>query len=107
MAEIQIGEGHNGAAIAAKSGDVLVIRLPENPTTGFQWSVEQADARVLQLQSQDYMPPAGGALGAGGMRVYRYLAKAPGGTVVALQLARSWEAAAPRSQFKIAVTVGP
>jgi inhibitor of cysteine peptidase len=105
MAEIVVGEGHNGGAISAKAGDYITIRLPENPTTGFQWRAEHADPGVLQLQSDEFAPAAGEAIGSSGVRMLRYLAKGPGHTAITLQLERPWEATAPRSQFKIQVAV--
>jgi inhibitor of cysteine peptidase len=107
MAEIVIGEGHNGGAISAKPGDRIVVRVPENPTTGYQWRAEPADSGVLELQSDQFMPPASQAPGGGGVRTLQYLARGAGNTSVTLQLARSWEANAPQSQFKIQVTVSP
>jgi inhibitor of cysteine peptidase len=107
MTEIVVGEGHNGGAISAKAGDIIVIRLPENPTTGFRWSVESADSLVLQLQSDEFTLSASAGIGGAGLRVFQYLARGVGDTFVALQLARPWEPIAPRSQFKILVTVSP
>jgi inhibitor of cysteine peptidase len=103
MTDILVGEGHNGAAIAAKPGDTLVISLAENPTTGFRWSVTEAAAGLLQQQSDDFEPPAGTAAGAGGRRVLRYRVTGSGDGTVTLQLARPWEANAPRSEFRIRI----
>jgi inhibitor of cysteine peptidase len=105
MAEIVVGEGHHGGAVSAKVGDHIVVQLPENPTTGFQWRAEPADPKVIQLQSDEFAQAASGAIGSSGVRTLRYLASGAGDTSVALQLARPWEANAPRSQFKIGVTV--
>ncbi len=106
MAEILIGEGHNGAAISAKAGDILLIKLPESPTTGFRWNVTEADSRLLQLQSDDFVHGSGTGVGGGGLRVLRYILLAPGNSPVTLQLSRAWEPAAPRSQFRIQVSIG-
>ena len=104
MTDIVVGEGHNGAALSAKPGDTLVVRLAENPTTGFRWAVTQAAAGVLQPLSDDF--EAGGtAPGAGGARVLRYRVSATGEASLALQLARPWEANAPRSTFQVRLSV--
>jgi inhibitor of cysteine peptidase len=105
MAEIVVGEGHNGGVISAKVGDHIVVQLPENPTTGFQWRAEPADLRVIELQSDQFAQAASGAIGSSGVRTLRYLASGAGDASMTLQLARPWEANAPRSQFKIQVTV--
>ncbi len=106
MAEILVGEGHNGGAISAKPGDTIVIQLPENPTTGYRWNVAEADARLLQPQSDNFTP-GGAGLGAAGLRVLRYLARGQGEGSVTLYLARPWEPNAPRLQFSIRVNVNP
>jgi predicted secreted protein len=105
MAEIEVGEGHNGATISAKVGDYIVIRLPENRTTGFHWSGEHASLNVLELQSDEFTQAASGTIGGSGVRILRFSARSAGHVSVALQLARPWEANAPRSQFRIEVTV--
>jgi inhibitor of cysteine peptidase len=105
MAEIEVGEGHNGGAISAKPGDHIIIRLSENPTTGYHWRAEPADPGVLELQSDEFMQAGSQAPGSGGVRILRYLARGAGNTSVTLELARPWEANTPRSQFKIQLTV--
>jgi inhibitor of cysteine peptidase len=105
MAEIVVGEGHNGGAISAKPGDQIIVRLPENPTTGYHWRAESPASGVLDLQSDEFMQAGSQAPGAGGIRILRYLARGAGNTSVALELARPWEANTPRSQFKIQVAV--
>lgn len=105
MAEIEVGEGHNGGAISARPGDRIIVRVPENPTTGYHWRAVPSDPALLELQSDQFMPPASEAPGSGGVRTLQYLARGAGNASVTLELARPWEANAPRSQFKIQVTV--
>ncbi len=105
MAEILIGEGHNGGAIAAKAGDILVVSLPENPTTGFRWTVTEPASRVLRLQSDNFLPAAPDRVGGGGLRTLRYVAVASGEAALVLHLARPWEATAPRLEFRVRINV--
>jgi len=105
MADILVGEGHNGAALSARRGDTLVVRLAENPTTGFRWTVTQSAAGVLQPLSDDFEAAGTMAPGAGGARVLRYRVSASGEASLALQLARPWEANAPRSNFQVRLSV--
>jgi inhibitor of cysteine peptidase len=105
MAEIEIGESQNGQAIPVKNSDVLLIRLPENPTTGFRWNVKEADPNLLKLQSDDFSPATAGGVGAGGVRLFRFVAVGSGEAALALDLARAWEPATPRSQFRLRVNV--
>ncbi|MEA2882596.1 MAG: inhibitor of cysteine peptidase [Bradyrhizobium sp.] len=106
MAGIEVGEGHNGGSISAKVGDQINIRLPENPTTGFQWRAQSPDRAVVELQSDQFLP-ASGAAGGGGVRSLQYQVKGAGNTSIALDYMRSWETNPPRSQFRIEVIVRP
>ena len=105
MAEIEIGENQNGQAISVKNGDVLVIRLPENPTTGFRWNVKEADPNLLTLQSDDFSPATEGGAGGGGVRLFRFVAAGSGESALTLDLARIWEPTRPRSQFGLRLSV--
>lgn len=51
--------------------DILTVRLPANPTTGYEWSSEISDAQLLKLDASEYIPDevAEGVVGAGGIWV--------------------------------------
>jgi inhibitor of cysteine peptidase len=105
MAEVVIGEANKGGTITLKDGDSLVVQLPENPTTGFRWGPTGATSQLLQRESDDFAPAGSSALGAGGMRTFRYRAKGKGNAVLSFALARSWESGSPASTFEVNVTV--
>lgn len=46
---------------------------------------------VLELESSDFDPPHGTAIGAGGRRTFRFRARRAGTTDLALKLWREWE----------------
>jgi inhibitor of cysteine peptidase len=103
MAEHQLNATHGGCSMQAAVGDTLVVRLPENPTTGHQWQFAlPAGLSVLA----DEMAAAGGTPGAAGERMLRLRADAPGRHALSAQLRRSWEAGAPpTAQFAVTVDV--
>jgi len=79
-----------GFVVSAR--DEITIELPENPTTGFQWTVVQAPAEeIMTIESSEFMPPSSELLGAGGRRLYRLRAQAPGETQLILEYRRPWE----------------
>ncbi len=45
MSEVELVEG--AAAVALDPGDVLVVRLPENATTGYQWHARTGEGLTL------------------------------------------------------------
>jgi inhibitor of cysteine peptidase len=73
----------------------FVISLPANPTTGFQWSVEQYDKNILTLSSNVYEKPKTNLVGAGGQAHFTFSLKKgkqfPEHTQLQFKYARSWE----------------
>jgi predicted secreted protein len=65
------------------------LTLEENATTGYRWSAAVAGAAVELLDS-DFVPPAGDAAGAAGIRRVQVRAKAAGTAELHLRLGCSW-----------------
>lgn len=101
MAEFEVRR--DGDVVAAAVGDLVVVRVPENGGTGYQWSVAEVGA-PLRIDGQRW-ESAGSALpGAGGERVIELRAVAPGVADVRLGLRRVWEPDPVRS-FSVRVEV--
>jgi inhibitor of cysteine peptidase len=47
--EIRITAERMGESVEVKQGDVLVIELPANPSTGYAWEVKDLDATILEI----------------------------------------------------------
>lgn len=71
-------------------GDELVVRLPENRTTGYKWHLALPD-EGLELADDSYEPPDPGKPGSGGTRTVRLRATSPGTHSAAAALRRPWE----------------
>ncbi len=99
MAEIEMADR---TSIEVGVGDELVIRLPENGTTGYVWSVKDTGA-PLEL-ADDRVTPQTHAIGAASQRVLTLRAVAAGRASVVLELAREWENA-PAEERRYSVTV--
>jgi inhibitor of cysteine peptidase len=84
----KIDQGQN---FEISQGDMVSIQLEENPTTGYQWEIKGIDDQVVALQNSEYISASGGNIGAGGIRIFTFLAKSEGITQVRLVLRRSWE----------------
>ena len=62
----------NGSTAPAKLGDLIDLRLEENPTTGYQWQM-QASAGLTPISSEFEGPTESPApIGAGGVHVWSY-----------------------------------
>lgn len=82
---------HNRTA-ELRVGDRLDVRLPENPTTGFSWAIDENDRRLLALENTAYAPPAeAGFIGARGQRTFSFAARQPGDVTLKMKYWRVLE----------------
>lgn len=75
---------------------VVIIRLPANPSTGYQWVLTQYDHKLLEPLKSEYEPSAKDLIGAPGYSILKFKLKknafiVPQHTTVILQYKRPWE----------------
>jgi len=100
---VQIDHSADGSTVNLLPGRSLIIRLPENPTTGYRWAVESGGG--MTLVSDDFSPTMAG-VGAGGTRTLQWSSSAPGNHRITLALRRPWEAAeAAIQRFAVNINV--
>ena len=108
MAEVRISpQGGQDAQVALDVGEVLAVELPENPTTGYVWSVGELPAVLAELPPDPAAEHAAGQEqeprpGAAGRRVLRFAARAPGGGKLTFRHGRPWQ---PDSAEEVVVAV--
>jgi inhibitor of cysteine peptidase len=108
VGERTLTQSDNGSTIHVRPRDRIVIRLPENPTTGYRWAPEAGDDRVISLVSSEFAPPAGGGVGAGGAVALVFEARAAGEGSIRAKRWRDWEGeSSVRERFAIKVLVSP
>lgn len=73
-----------------RDGD-LILTLPENPTTGYRWTLRWSPERMLELVDDEYLPPPDEAPGAGGTRRFVLRGVKVDSGALILQYGRSWE----------------
>ena len=96
----------NGKAVEVHAGDIVILRLDENPATGFQWAIDKNDNASLALQSSDYLPAPGPRLGGGGQKVLTFTAQQAGTVMLQLKYWRQWEGdASIRERFAVTVWI--
>ena len=108
---VEIAKTDSGKHARVPVGQLILIRLPGNPTTGFQWRVAAVGGQSVRLLSEPkYVPAAnpGGLVGAGGVFWFKFQAVAPGTTKIKLIYDRPWEKGhAPADAFQITVEASP
>jgi inhibitor of cysteine peptidase len=91
MSELRLTQADKGKSFEVHRDDVIAIYLKENPTTGYQWAVHEADDRILELQRTEFSLPEDPKIGQGGMRVFIFKAKTVGTGQIQLKHYREWE----------------
>ena len=82
-------EDNNGSTVELVTGDTFQIKLNENPTTGYQWTLETTGG--LEIMSDNFLPPAPGLMGAGSIHKWDIKATASGTQQVTAIYSRSLE----------------
>jgi predicted secreted protein len=90
--------------VSVSVGDTLTLRLPENATTGYVWSVSDLGPGLV-LEEDRIVPSRDGAPGAAGEHLFQLRADRSGEWRVDLRLARDWESDALEER-QIRVRVG-
>jgi inhibitor of cysteine peptidase len=91
MAEVVISQADQGNTIEVQQGDLIVIQIDENPTTGYRWELGAYGQPVVEFADSDYQSPTGAGMGGGGTRTFRFRAATEGRSTIQLKLRRSWE----------------
>lgn len=103
---VKLNAGDAGKTINLKGGEVLLIKLEGNPTTGYNWVVTGVDEDILQQQGEPLFKADSLAIGSGGMITLSFKALAAGTTKLQLSYLRSWEKdVAPQETYDVTVVV--
>ena len=106
--ELILNEQDNGRRIELKEGQVLVISLKGNLSTGYLWEIEQTDETIVREVDDIEFEPESNLLGAPGILTRRFEVVGPGQTDLVLVYRRPWQEGEPAGTFSIQVrAVGP
>jgi len=91
--------------VLLQEGERLMVALPGNPTTGYQWTAVEEPGFLEALPGVEYLPEATPTpIGAGGTFFFRYLAGEAGEGTLSFAYQRPWEEA-PVESFSITAIV--
>ena len=103
---VNVNESQNGSSVDLQTGDMLVITLDGNPTTGYQWEMLPNTDGIVELQGDPEYKSGGNQVGSGGKYKFNVKAVKAGTTRVDLKYYRSFEAGVPPIQtFSIDISV--
>ena len=106
---VEVNEDDNRGQVELERGQILVVTLESNPSTGYRWEqAEQYKSILLQLGEVEFKSSDTGnppTVGAGGWEIFRFRAVSPGQISLLFFYHRSWEDAEPVETFSIKVTV--
>lgn len=108
MSELALTERETNQSFDLHVGSPVVIRLPENPTTGYRWNIDQLDDSIVSVEGSEFSQNPGSGVGGGGLRTIRLRPTGVGITRLALKNKRPWEAdASAVGQFEVTLRIFP
>jgi inhibitor of cysteine peptidase len=93
-------EKQSDCPLPLKSGQVLLLTLPSNPTTGYRWQVQNPASSILRsLGPEVYSNPEdSGMIGSAGQSVWRYQAANAGDGHLIMTYQQPWAPEVPPAQ---------
>jgi len=89
--KVTVSSAMNGGSVKLEKGQVLVLKLASNPTTGYDWEISGLDTSILQ-QTGDVKYKSDSMLtGSGGTDTWTFTAISSGQTHLSLIYHRGWE----------------
>lgn len=97
---VKVSQADAGKTITVKKGQSVILTLPSNATTGYQWKVTRTD-RTFGYPAEKYLSSSS-AVGGGGAQKFTWKTSSPlpmlGQHAVTLEYRRPWETSGPAAQ---------
>jgi inhibitor of cysteine peptidase len=107
LAVVTLTAADNGKSIAVHEGDLVVVRLPETPTTGFRWHIIQADD-IIEPEGDSFELAPDPTFGSGGVHEFRFRARARTPGRLELKHWQAWEGdKSVIDRFRLDVALAP
>jgi inhibitor of cysteine peptidase len=106
MTDFTLTTEDNGKNICISIGDLITIKIPENPVDGYKWEVDQYDEKMLQSIGSTFSQLINCESSKAGIRSVSFTAQSAGLSQIDLKHWRNWEGqASVNNQFKITVSI--
>jgi inhibitor of cysteine peptidase len=104
--EVMVDMEDNGKQIEIYQGQILVVSLEAQPSTGYTWEVVELDELILRQEGEPEFQPTSGGIGAPGIQIFRFESISAGETDLRMIYHQPWvEGVEPLEIFSIHVTV--
>jgi inhibitor of cysteine peptidase len=105
-AEVKVYLEDSGKQINLYRGQILVVSLEAQTSTGYTWEIAELDDLILKQEGEPEFQPSSGAIGAPGMQIFRFESIGSGDTDLKLIYHQPWmENVEPAKTFSVHVTV--
>jgi len=85
-----VTDEQNGGSVTLARGEHMILTLPGNPSTGYEWKVPQEIQAYLTLHDSSYTPESD-RIGAPGHYTFDFEAQQAGTVELVMKYARGWE----------------
>ena len=96
-----------GGSQDMKVGESLVLKLPENGSTGYSWKRSWTPEGLLNIAREYYVPAEPVVPGSGGTRCFVFKALAAGQVVITVQYGRWWEGGETEAPHRLTLNLTP
>ncbi|QTA84250.1 protease inhibitor I42 family protein [Desulfonema magnum] len=104
--KIAITQSDHGKIFKANQGNLILIRVPENPSTGYCWEINTSDDQIIKFADSDFFMNLSTAIGGGGIRTFTFKAQSPGTAKLELKLRQEWDAKKSETErFEVTIEV--
>ena len=104
--KVEIDGSANGQQVTMINGQILIVSLDANPSTGFVWEVSEVDTGVLEQLGIPRFQAGSSLLGAEGVQVFEFRSLTGGQTELKMVYVRAFEEdAEPTNTFNVNVNV--
>jgi inhibitor of cysteine peptidase len=105
--KLEINHSHNGQMARLRVGNVMIVRLPGNPASGYQWQAGTANSEAVRMTVRPQYSPSSAGATAPGTYMFVFEAVQPGTGSIRLYYVRPNDSGRPRDAFTVGVTVSP
>jgi inhibitor of cysteine peptidase len=90
MAIVSLTEADANSSRTVGLDQTVTLRLPENPSTGYRWSIEITPPNAAVVSGTRWIS-AGSGVGASGTREFEIITKQVGTIIIRAKLWREWQ----------------